>query len=250
MEATCRWDGGQQSTHFARPWRPLLPAPWGARQPRCNAGHVRGGQRRIAPVVSVSGAGFRLLAMGIDRLVSPPLSSLRALSGGPRSAGASCCLACWLRWLLCLCFVHIFTHVLYLTCFNPCVLTRLTRVCPVLGHAPISPRHTLPRFPFAFCRHCMPCPAFPFTFSCILCFRVPYFSSCGVPLTICFVRYLHCGPAARHDAAAFPSSHRSASTSQIVATTLSNPANLYPIRTNPARSGQHQQERAPLRRLL
>jgi hypothetical protein len=64
-------------------------------------------------------------------------------------------------------FLHIFMHVLYLTCFHPCALTRLVRVYRVLDYAPMSPRHILPRFSFAFCRHCVSCPAFSFTFSYI-----------------------------------------------------------------------------------
>jgi hypothetical protein len=79
--------------------------------------------------------------------------------------------------------------VFYLTCFHPCVLTRLVRVYPALGYAPMSPRYTLSRFPFVFCHHYMTCPSFLLHFPGYLSFGVSYFSSCGIPLTICFVRY-------------------------------------------------------------
>ena len=44
-------------------------------------------------------------------------------------------------------FLHIFIHVLYLTCFHhPCVLTRLTRVYPVSDYVPMSPGISCPVF--------------------------------------------------------------------------------------------------------
>jgi len=74
-------------------------------------------------------------------------------------------------------FLHIFIHVLYLTCFHhPCVLPHLARAYPVSGYAPMSPRHILTCFSFAFYLHCILCPAllhFPASFD----LEFPTFSS-------------------------------------------------------------------------
>ncbi len=48
--------------------------------------------RPHAPVASVSGTGFALLALALSRLVLPPLSCLHALPGGPCPSGANCCI--------------------------------------------------------------------------------------------------------------------------------------------------------------
>jgi len=176
----------------------------------------RGGHRRLAQVASVSGAGFALLAIGncLPPSVIPALFAFASPSPPFRKCHMlPCLLATMVVFPL---FLHIFIHVLYLTCFqHPCVLAHLDRAYPVSGSAPMSPRHILPRFSFSFYRHCMLLPR-SFTFPCILCFGSFLLFLLRYPLTICFVRYLHCGvQLAMTPLPSLPSSHRFTSTSQI-----------------------------------
>jgi hypothetical protein len=153
----------------------------------------RGGHRHLAQVTSVSGAGFALLVIGncLPPFVIPALLPFACRSPPFRK----CHMLPFLLVTMVVfpLFLHIFIHVLYLTCFQHlCVLTHLDRTYPVSGSAPMSPRHILPRFSFAFYRHCMLLPR-SFTFPCILCFGSFLLFLLWYPLTIWSVRYLHCG---------------------------------------------------------
>jgi len=176
----------------------------------------RGGHRRLAQVASVSGAGFALLVIGtcLPPFVIPALLAFACRSPPFRKCHMlPCLLATMVVFPL---FLHIFIHVLYLTCFQHlCALAHLDRAYHVSGSAPMSSRHILPRFSFAFYRHCILLPR-SFTFPCILCFGSFLLFLLRYPLTICFVRYLHCGvQLVMTPLPSLPSSHRFTSTSQI-----------------------------------
>jgi hypothetical protein len=139
---------------------------------------------------------------------------MRSLSGRPRSGSATCCPVYWLRWLFSLCFcifsymcfiLHVFSiHVSWLTLIEH-------TLSPVL----------LP------CRHGIFCPVFLSHFIATGLALLLYISLHPLlwsflllllryPLTICFVRYLHCGvQLAMTPLPSLPSSHRFTSTSQI-----------------------------------
>ncbi len=140
----------------------------------------RGGHRRLAQVAPVSGVGFALLVIGncFPPFVIPAWFAFVFRSPPFRKCHMfPCLLSTMVVFPL---FLHIFIHVLYLTCFqHPCVLAYLDRASPVSGSAPMSPRHLLSRFSFAFYRHYMLLPR-SFTFPCILCFGVSYFFFYGI----------------------------------------------------------------------
>ncbi len=140
----------------------------------------RGGHRRLAQVASVSGAGFALLAIGhcLPPFVIPALLAFASPSPPFRKCHMlPCLLATMVVFPL---FLHIFIHVLYLTCFqHPCVLAHLDRAYPVSGSAPMSPRHILPRFSSPFIVTACSCPAplhFPASFALV----VSYFFFYGI----------------------------------------------------------------------
>ena len=104
-------------------------------------------------------------------------------------------------------FLHIFIHVLYLTCFqHPCVLVLVMLPC----------RHDIfcPVFLSHFIATACSCPAllhFPVSFP----LEFPTFSS-TVSSDNMFVRYLHCGvQLTMTPLPSLPSSHRFTSTSQM-----------------------------------
>ena len=136
--------------------------------------HTWGARRRWVEVsgppslLGYGDCGFALLVIGncLPPFVIPALLAFACRSPPFRKCHMMpCLLATMVVFPL---FLHIFIHVLYLACFqHPCVLAHLDRAYPVSGSAPMSPRHILPRFSFAFYRHCMLLPR-SFTFPCIL----------------------------------------------------------------------------------
>jgi hypothetical protein len=109
----------------------------------------RGGHRRLAQVASVSGTGFVLLVIGnyLPPFVIPALLTF----AGRSSPFRKCHMLPYLLATMVVfpLFLHIFIHVLYLTCFQHlCALAHLDRAYHVSGSDPMSPRHILPRFFF------------------------------------------------------------------------------------------------------
>jgi hypothetical protein len=164
----------------------------------------RGEHRCLAQVASVSEAGFALLVIGnyLPPFVIPALLAFVFRSPPFRKCHM---LPCLLDTMVVFpLFLHIFIHVLCLTCFqHPCVLAHLDRSYPVSVSAPMSPRNILPRFSFAFYRHCMLLPRSvhsPASFA----LEFPTFSS-TVSSDNIFREISTLRRAARHDAADLPS---------------------------------------------
>jgi hypothetical protein len=164
----------------------------------------RGGHRRLAQVASVSGAGLALLVIGncLPPFVIPALLAFACRSPPFRKCHMlPCLLATMVVFPL---FLHIFIHVLYLTCFQHlCALAHLDRAYHVSGSAPMSPRHILPRF---FFRILSPLHALdPLLYISLhpLLWEFPTFSS-TVSSDNMFREISTLRRAARHDAAVLP----------------------------------------------
>jgi hypothetical protein len=165
----------------------------------------RGGHRRLAQVASVSGAGFALLVIGtcLPPFVIPALLAFACRSPPFRKCHMlPCLLAMMVVFPL---FLHIFIHVIYLTCFQHlCALAHLDRAYHVSGSALMSPRHILPR---SFFRILSPLHALaPLLYISLhpLLWEFHTFSS-TVSSDNMFREISTLRRAARHDAAALPS---------------------------------------------